>query len=305
MKIIKSTEPIPVDHPVFLIYGQPGIAKTSLGYSAKDPLLLDCDKGAHRAANRRDTVVIDSWKDAADITAQADALESYSTIVVDTVGRCIDMIVANGAKTDPKKFPGGNPSQQGWGVVKSTFRNWLNAMRGLGKDVLLIAHDKEDKDGESRIMRADIAGGSYSEVFKSADFVGYLCLSGKQRILDFSPTDRWIGKNPGQWEPLAVPPIAKATDFMAKLMDEGRAVLGKISEESATVAKEVDEWRKTIDKAKTIKDCNDALETVLKIQSPVVAPQVKRLLMDHCKAIGCTYSTEEKKFIEQVPVHAS
>lgn len=53
MKIIKGVDTIPVEHPVFLIFGQPGICKSSLGYSTKDGLTLDFDKGAHRAANRR------------------------------------------------------------------------------------------------------------------------------------------------------------------------------------------------------------------------------------------------------------
>ena len=58
MHIIKATDAIAVEHPVLLIFGQPGIGKTSLAYSAADPLVLDFDQGAHRAANRRDTLAI-------------------------------------------------------------------------------------------------------------------------------------------------------------------------------------------------------------------------------------------------------
>jgi hypothetical protein len=100
------------------------------------------------------------------------------------------------------------------------------ALRGLGKDVLLIAHDKEDKDGDTRIVRPDIVGGSYAEVMKVADFVGYLQMSGKDRVLDFNPTDRWIGKNPAGWAPFKLPPVAKAQEFMAELFDEGPEALG-------------------------------------------------------------------------------
>ena len=60
MKIIKATESIAVTPPWFLIFGQPGICKSSIGFSMKDPLTLDFDRGAHRAANRRDTFLIDS-----------------------------------------------------------------------------------------------------------------------------------------------------------------------------------------------------------------------------------------------------
>jgi len=201
MRIIKAIDAIPVDHPVFLLFGQPGIGKSSLGYSAKDPLCLDFDRGAHRAANRRDTLVIDQWEDVIELMENRDALAPYSTIVTDTVGRCLDVMTAHIAKTDPKKAPGGNPTLQGWGQLKNNFRTWVSAMRSLGKDVLLIAHDKEDKDGDTRVVRPDIAGGSYGEVMKVADFVGYMYMSGKDRVLDFNPTDRWIGKNPAGWTP--------------------------------------------------------------------------------------------------------
>lgn len=121
MRIIRGSEAIPVDHPVFLIFGQPGICKSSLGYSCREPLLRDYDKGAHRAANRRDTLVIDAWSDVAESNS-ADALAPYATVIEDTVGRCLDLITADIAATDPKKAPGGNLSQQGWGVLKNRFR---------------------------------------------------------------------------------------------------------------------------------------------------------------------------------------
>jgi hypothetical protein len=215
MRIIKAVDAIPVEHPVFLIFGQPGICKSSLGYSTKDPLLLDFDKGAHRAANRRDSLVIDTWKDVIELMDSPDALEPYASLTVDTVGRCLDVMTAHIAATDPKKAPGGNLSQQGWGVLKNTFRTWIANLRTKGKDVLLIAHDKEDKDGDTRVVRPDIVGGSYGEVMKVADFVGYAYMNGRERVLDFNPTDRWIGKNPAGWAPFKVPPVGKAQDFMA------------------------------------------------------------------------------------------
>jgi hypothetical protein len=87
VKIIKGTDAIPVEHPIFLIFGQPGLCKTSLGYSMKNPLLLDFDKGAARAVNRRDTLVIDAWKDVIELMESPDALGPYDSITVDTVGR--------------------------------------------------------------------------------------------------------------------------------------------------------------------------------------------------------------------------
>lgn len=303
IKILKGTDSIPVEHPVFMIFGQPGICKSSLGYSAKEPLVLDFDRGAHRAANRRDTLLIETWGDIAELMKSPDVLAPYSTIVVDTVGRCLDFIIADIANTEPKKVQGGNPTQQGWGTLKNRFRNWMSQLRLLGKDVMLIAHDKEDKDGDLRIVRPDIVGGSYSEVMKIADFVGYVYMAGKDRILDFNPTDRWSGKNPGQWKPFTVPPVSKAQDFIAKLYDDGRSVLGALSEESANVIRLVDDWRAAIDAYNTAEDCTKAVAQINKVNLPLVQVQAKRLLQDRAKVLGLEWKTDKfvGKAVEQVP----
>jgi hypothetical protein len=298
MKIIKATDAIPVEHPVFLIFGQPGICKTSLAYSTKDPLLLDFDSGAHRAANRRDTLQIASWADVAELMDNRDALAPYATLVIDTAGRALDVLTADIAVTDPKKAPGGNLSQQGWGVLKNRFRTWTSQVRLMGKDLLLIAHDKEDKDGETRIVRPDIVGGSYGEVMKIADFVGYCQMNGRDRVLDFNPTDRWVGKNPAGWKPFKVPPVDKAQTFLAGLFDQGRAALGKLSEESAKIVAVVEEWRTTINAYTDTEQCTKAVDQVLKIEG-IAQPQIKKLLNDKALALGFIYSKELKAYVEK------
>lgn len=296
MNIIKGTDSIPVEHPVFMIFGQPGIGKSSLAYSCKDVLALDFDKGAHRAANRRDTLIIDSWKDVEELMSSPEALEPYHALAVDTVGRCLDVLTAHLAKNDPKKFPGGVPGLQGWGALKNHFRQWIAAVRSLGKDVLLVAHDKEDKDGDTRIVRPDIAGGSYAEVMKVADFVGYLQMSGKDRVLDFSPTDRWIGKNPAGWAPFKLPPVTKSSEFMAELFTKGREALGNISEESAGVLKQVETWREKIAEIKTAKALTEQVAFIQTL-GPTIKPQVSKLLLDRADALGMTYDKDAKKFV--------
>jgi hypothetical protein len=302
--IIKSTEAIAVEHPVFMLFGQPGIGKSSLAYSMKDALLLDFDLGAHRAANRKDTLQIATWADIAELMNNRDVLAPYSSIVVDTVGRCLDVITADIAATDPKKAPGGNLSQQGWGVLKNRFRQWVAQVKGMGKDMLLVSHDKEDKDGDTRVVRPDITGGSYGEVMKNADFVAYLYMSGKDRVLDFNPTDRWVGKNPAGWTPFKVPEVGKATEFMADLYAKGRAALGTISEASAKVATAVDDWRANIETFTSPEECTTAIEPITKL-SAIVSPQVKKILMDRAKALGFTFDTKTKKFVAaEQPVSA-
>jgi hypothetical protein len=295
LRIIRSTDAIDVAHPVFLIFGQPGICKTSLAYSAKNPLLLDFDEGAHRAANRKDTLQIKAWADVEELMNAKGELDGYDTIIPDTVGRCLDLMMLDIMEQNPKYARDGNLTQQGWGVLKTRFRTWMSRLRAMGKDVLLVAHQKEEKDGDVTVIRPDIVGGSYGEVVKTADFCGFLYMRGRDRVLDFSPTDRWIGKNPAGWKPFTVPAIPKATTFIAELFDQGRAALGTISEESAKIAASVDDWRSAIEGYTTPDEINRAIPEASKLP-PITAPQVKKLLNDRAKALGFVWDVKAKAF---------
>lgn len=296
MHIIKSTDPIAVEHPVFCVFGQPGIGKSSLGYSAHDPLLLDLDQGAHRAANRRDTLKVTTWADVATLSEQRQALEPYATIVVDTVGRLLDLLTADIIEGNPKLGPSGTLSLQGYGALKTRFRQWMTSLRTLGKDVVLLAHGKEDKDNDLLIVRPDIIGASYGEVMKVSDFVGFLGMVGKQRVLDFSPTDRWVGKNPAQWKPIVIPPVSKAQTVLADLLAQGRAALGQISEASATLAQAVTDWRAAIESFVEAEDFNRASKA-LESQPEIVKVQLRPLFQGRAKAVGVVYDKQVKQYV--------
>ncbi|MEK5761254.1 AAA family ATPase, partial [Acinetobacter variabilis] len=72
----------------------PGIGKTSLAFSATNPILFDFDKGAHRAGKyRKDTVQVNNWSEVSSLTAND--LLGYDTVIVDTAGRMLDVIIAH------------------------------------------------------------------------------------------------------------------------------------------------------------------------------------------------------------------
>jgi AAA domain len=298
MHIIKATEAIAVEHPVFCVFGQPGIGKSTLGYSAKDPLLLDFDAGAHRAANRRDTLQIGTWADVQELMDNKGALDPYSTIVVDTVGRCLDLMTADIIDQNPKYARDGALTLQGFGVLKTRFRVWLTQLRAMGKDVVLLAHHKEEKDGDVTVVRPDIIGASYGEVMKLSDFVGFLAMVGKNRVLDFSPTDRWVGKNPAQWKPLSVPAVDKAAHVLAALMEQGRKALGQISEASAEAASVLDDFKHDLATYTTTEECDRGLALIAHLKSPTVQASAKKLLWDRVKELKFAYDPATKLFIE-------
>ena len=63
MPIVRANESFPARPVVMLIYGVPGVGKTSLSVTSENPVLVDCDRGADRAVLRKDTLVCSCWED--------------------------------------------------------------------------------------------------------------------------------------------------------------------------------------------------------------------------------------------------
>lgn len=194
LKIVKASDPLPVAQIVVCLYSQPGLGKTTLGFTAADPLLLDCDKGAYRAANRKDSVTTPTWNAIANIEV-AD-LAAYKTVIIDTAGRALDLLTADLIATNPKLGRGGALTLQGYGELKSKFGAYLRMLRTHGKDVVLIAHMDEQRNGDDTIERLDVQGGSKTEIYKSADAMGRVIIRGDKRFIDFNPRENSFGKNP-------------------------------------------------------------------------------------------------------------
>ena len=159
LNIVTSMQPLNVENIITFIYGDPGIWKTSLAFTAKNPILFDFDKGAYRASNRKDTVQIGSWQEVATFTAQD--LANYDTIIIDTAGRALDMITDSLKGDSRNTRRDGQLSMQGYGKLGGIFTDWLKMLRGMGKDIVLLAHASEDKDGDNVIKRPDMVGGTF------------------------------------------------------------------------------------------------------------------------------------------------
>jgi len=256
LRITKATDAIEVKTITTCIIGDPGLGKTSLAESAEKPLLLDFDRGAHRAKNRGDVVEIAAWGDVTNILP-AD-LSAYQTLVVDTAGRALDCLAADIMERDPKAGRGGSLTLQGYGALKGQFTSWLRLMRSFGLDVVLIAHVDEQKKGDETIVRLDAQGSSKNEIYKSADMMGRLYLDKGKRILNFSPTDVAFGKNPGQFPPIEVPTAdgvaAPSAGFLAKIIADTKASLNKLSAEATTAQAQLLSWAERIAKADSLTD---------------------------------------------------
>lgn len=300
--ITRSADLITVQTITLLVYGQPGIGKTSLASTSEAPLLLDFDRGAHRSGFRKDTVQVEKWSDISSM-APADIAE-YQTIVVDTVGRLLDLMSADIIQRQPKmQGYGGALSLQGYGALKAAYATWLGALMSMGKDVILVAHEREDKKGDIHIVRPDIQGGSYGEVFKRADGIGYMYRSGRQTMLDFSPTDTWVGKNAAGFEPLVVPDFNQRRDYMATVIADTKAALNRMSEEQSKVVAEIAAWQERAESATNASDVNALVAEAGSLSAPV-GMQAKHAIAARAKVLNLQYKGAKGKgsYVDPQPV---
>ena len=230
IKITKSDDIIKVDNIVLAIYGQPGSGKTTLGLSAKRPLLLDFDKGIQRAALRGDNVQLASWKDIEAL--DANDLINYDTIVIDTVGRLLEILAIEIIKQNPKMGRAtGELALQGYGALNTSFKFWLNKIKSFNKDIILLAHAKESSQNDNVIVRIDAMGSSKDEIYKCSDMLGYLESQGINNIsLNFNPTDKNLGKNCAAFELLRIPPVTSNDHYLADLIESTKNSMNRLSE---------------------------------------------------------------------------
>lgn len=239
LKVTKSDEVIEVKNLCVTIYSQPGLGKTSLAFTASKPLLLDFDKGSYRAVDRKDVVQVENWRDVAGITA-ADVAD-YDTIIIDTVGKALDSLAQDIIRSNSKLSNGGALSQQGWGQLGVRFSAFLKMLRGFGKDVVLIAHMDEQKDGDAIKERLKISGGSKDLVLTDSDVIARISVINRTRNLIFSPTDTAFGKDPAGIGEMPLPDAGSDAyaDCLAVIIARIKSGLNALSEEQ--VARQTEE----------------------------------------------------------------
>ena len=232
MSLFKNPSELEINSTIkMLIYGQPGIGKTTLALSAPNPVLFDFDGGISRVnkAHQCPTLQVHSWDEALDALTELEKGETpCKTIVIDTAGKMLDYMSDYIMKNDPKmKMRDGSLALKGYGQRKVMFTNLIKRISLMGKHVVFVAHEKEDKDGETRRVRPDMSGSSLGDLIKELDLVGYMQAFGRERTICWTPNEQYYAKNTcnlPEFEkvPIIIDPqggITGENDYLAKTFD--------------------------------------------------------------------------------------
>lgn len=197
--IIKRPSELSVkDTLTAIIYGQPGIGKTTLACSAPSPVLLDYDGGISRVngAHQVDTVQVTSWEDTQTALDEIRKAGTYRTIIIDTVGKMLAYMEDYIKQANPQmKQRDGSLSLKGYGVRKQMFLQLLKDVSVMGMNIIFVAHEKEERQGDDTRVRPEISGSAASDLVKEMELVGYMQAIGTDRTITFDPSERYYTKN--------------------------------------------------------------------------------------------------------------
>ncbi len=197
--------------PKGIVYGPPGIGKTTFGAGAFRPIIIDCENGAAHVQCDR-TPYLSDW-DAIMPWLQALAYDdhTYGTVVIDSIDwllRRLEERVAgvDGASNNMDKTM--NRSHGGYGNGKQVLRNYvyqfllptLDAIVNHGISVILLAHVSRRMittiDGISMEKSApEIHPDLMGTMIEWSDFVGAARTDSQIRELVLQETGQLMAKN--------------------------------------------------------------------------------------------------------------
>ena len=291
--ILKSNEALTVNNVNILIYGEPGAGKTSLAQTACKPLTLDFDKGVHRSSYRKDVLVINDWLEINNNMAELIKIFSgYDTIVIDTVDTLLDYVGSYITTKEPRLAYN---KLHYYGKLKDEFTQFTGKLKTINKDVIMIAHAKEKDEGDLRIKRPAITGGSYDRVLQIADFVGYLYIKDNHRTLEFNPSDYWVGKNSAQLPRIIIPDYDKEPKYFASVVNKMKDSINQISQQQYESVQLIGSINERIDQAGAVEDFNKIISEITELK-PSVKKQLWHTLNKKATSEGYEYDKDATQF---------
>lgn len=305
--IIPADQALNVSAIITYIYADPGLGKTSLGFTADKAISFDFDRGAHRTGElRRGAVVpVQQWSDIENITEQD--LAPFNTVVIDTVGAMLESIKTHLLKTANNRQQDGALKLKAQGLANMKFKQYINTLLSFGKDVVFIAHASEDQSSDQIIYRPELGGKNRNELYRIADIMGYLTTvttgEGKNaRVINFKPSPTHHAKNSGalggETGEVWVPDLKSHPTFLADLIADAKAHINTLTPDQLALAKAVEDlenWKQSCAEAQHAGDFNQMTEALDK--EHLYYQNMRQALLARAKELNCTFNMNLQKWI--------
>lgn len=293
-----------------ILYGSPGLGKTTLALSAPAPVLIDFDRGVSRvkAYHRKTTIMCSTYEEVLE-DIRSPEIKDCQTIIIDTGGSFVTYLQDWAMRTNPaqNRQKNGALSLKGFGAVKQEFQRFTNMVRDtMNKNIIYIFHSDEQKDKDGNPMqRLQCEGAARNLVWQPCDLGAYMQMIGNRRVVNFTPTDEFFAKGcygiDGQRE---VPTIGLTdkNDFLTRLFDEARANIDAENDAFIPIKEQYDavmaDAREIIAAINTAEEANAAAEILPNLEHALTSKkECGALLNERAKEIGLVWDKTNKKYI--------
>lgn len=310
LNIISADQALNVSAIITYIYADPGLGKTSLGFTGDKAISFDFDRGAHRTGElRRGAVVpVQQWSDIENIKEQD--LAPYNTVVIDTVGAMLESIKTHLLKTANNRQQDGALKLKAQGLANMKFKQYINTLLSFGKDVVFIAHASEDQNGDQVIYRPELGGKNRNELYRIADIMGYLTTvttgEGKNaRVINFKPSPTHHAKNSGalggETGEVWLPDLKTHPTFLADLIKQAKDHINTLTPAqlaSAKALEDLENWKQSCEEAVYASDLNHLTETLKLDKEHMYYQNMRQAMLARAKTLGCTFDIPREIWIE-------
>lgn len=308
LNIISADQPLQVNAIITYLYADPGLGKTSMGFTADKAISFDFDRGSHRTGElRRGAVVpVQQWADVANLTMQD--LAPYNTIVIDTVGAMLESIKTHLLLNATNRQKDGALKLKAQGLANQTFKNYVNTLISAGKDVVFIAHASEDQNGDQVIYRPDLGGKNRNELYRIADIMGYLTTAqtgeGKnERVISFSPCPTHHAKNAGalggETGEVWVPDLKAHPRFLADLIQQAKDHINTMTPAqlaSMKAQQDLENWQQSCDEIQYASDLNQLTESLDK--EHMYYASMRQIMIMCAGKLGFTFDKQASRWVD-------
>lgn len=292
-----------------ILYGAPGIGKTTCALSAPDPILIDFEDGVDRvrADHRKTTIVCENYEEVLN-DIQSPDVHDCQTVVIDTGGAFVTYLKDWAMRTQPgcKQKNGEFNSLKGFGVVKNEFASFTSRLRDvMHKNVIYVFHadEKADKDGNSQ-QRLLCEGATKNSVWNSCDFGGYMQMIGDRRTICFTPTQEYFAKSSHGIEGIIDVPNrspSEPNDFLSRMFDKARDNIAHENEIFAPMQAQYEETmgqvREIVNAIQSAEDANSAASALPNLNHALSSKrEASALLNEKARSLGLKWDAESKSY---------
>lgn len=288
-----------------LIYGQPGVGKTTAALSAKNPILIDFERGMRRVSPlfQRPSISVNNYGEVMEFLASKE-VNQFDTIVIDSMTKLIDSMTLDLFAIDPRlKNRFGGLTLQGYGALKSKILDLNRELQAKGKNVIFVAHSKTDENerGEKIVIPDMGPGAGGLTILADLEIIGYVdVLKGESTIHFNSQNGEFSTKNSFALPSSIVirdPEKMGKNTFVQDVIDKHLAAKNeKEAEMQREYKSNLEDMCLELASIRNCDDCNKALEYFQNEARYKNFMEWKAKLYEKAKSLGLDYNKETGAF---------